>query len=203
MVDSLQIDSALVATWQADSRYDYDREIFEGRQSLMEYLGEVISRWLNDMLGTAIDSQAVYYALLVIGGLAVGVLAWLVWWRRAGLFMRSEKAATTDYTIAEDTIYGIDCDAELVAAEARGDYRQAVRLVYLQTLRRLSDSGQIDWQPSKTPRQYEREVGQGAFSELSHQFVRVRYGNFEATASTFAEMRRLQAAVVVGKGGEA
>ncbi|MBQ8126951.1 MAG: DUF4129 domain-containing protein [Prevotella sp.] len=168
----------------------------------MEYLGEVISRWLNDTLGTALDSQAVYYALLVIGGLAVGVLAWLVWWRRAGLFMRSEKAAATDYTIAEDTIYGIDFDAELAAAEARGDYRQAVRLVYLQTLRRLSDSGQIDWHPSKTPRQYEREVGQGAFSELSHQFVRVRYGNFEATASTFAEMRRLQAAVVVGKGGE-
>ena len=92
MVDSLQIDSALVATWQADSRYDYDREIFEGRQSLMEYLGEVISRWLNDMLGTAIDSQAVYYALLVIGGLAVGVLAWLVWWRRAG---QPKPAATT------------------------------------------------------------------------------------------------------------
>ena len=203
MIDSLYIDSVQVAAWQADSRYDYDRELVGGSQNLLEYLTEQINHWLNRTLGTALDSRAVYYGLIVAGVLVVGFLAWLIWRRRVGLFVRGEKVQGLDYTVEQDNIYGIDFDAELARAEADGDWRQGVRLVYLQTLRRLSDAAVIDWQPSKTPAQYEREVGQAAFSELSRHFVRVRYGNFEATEPLFAEMRRLQAEVDSVKGGEA
>ena len=38
------------------------------------------------------------------------------------------------------------------------DYREAVRLLYLQTLKQLSDGKRIDWQLYKTPTQYIYEV---------------------------------------------
>ena len=80
-----------------------------------------------------------------------------------------------------------------------------MRLLYLQTLKQLSDANHIDWQPSKTPSQYVREYGNKAFAELSSHFVRVRYGNFEATEELFQEMKELQRSIVQSpeeKGGE-
>lgn len=54
------------------------------------------------------------------------------------LFMRSRKS-TLPYTVGEDTIYGVDFAERIADALARTDYREAVRLLYLQTLKQLSD----------------------------------------------------------------
>lgn len=81
----------------------------------------------------------------------------------------------------------------------RSDYREAVRLLYLQTLKRLSDEKRIDWQPYKTPTQYINEVRIPVFRQLTNHFLRVRYGNFEATEELFNSMKSLQEEI--GKGG--
>ena len=107
--------------------------------------------------------------------------------------MRKSSNAALDYELEEDTIYDVDFTAVLAAAEQHGDWRQVVRLLYLQTLRLLNDAGRIDWQPSKTPAQYVREVGEQSFTGLSHHFVRIRYGNFEATEAVCQTMKGLQA----------
>ena len=76
---------------------------------------------------------------------------------------------------------------------------KAVRLLYLQTLKRLSDEKRIDWQPYKTPTQYINEVRIPVFRQLTNHFLRVRYGNFEATEELFNSMKSLQEEI--GKGG--
>ena len=80
-------------------------------------------------------------------------------------------------------------------------YREAVRLLYLQTLKQLSDGKRIDWQLYKTPTQYIYEVRLPAFRQMTNHFLRVRYGNFEATETLFHAMRDLQKEVE--KGGAA
>ena len=77
--------------------------------------------------------------------------------------------------------------------------REAVRLLYLQTLKRLSDEKRIDWQPYKTPTQYINEVRMPVFRQLTNHFLRVRYGNFEGTEELFNSMKSLQEEI--GKGG--
>ena len=74
--------------------------------------------------------------------------------------MRSPKNKLP-YEVGEDTIYGVDFSGGIADALSRSDYREAVRLLYLQTLKRLSDEKRIDWQPYKTPTQYINEEGQG------------------------------------------
>lgn len=92
--------------------------------------------------------------------------------------------------------------AERIAdALARTDYREAVRLLYLQTLKQLSDGKRMDWQLYKTPTQYIYEVRLPAFRQMTNHFLRVRYGNFEATETLFHAMRDLQKEVE--KGGAA
>ena len=67
-----------------------------------------------------------------------------------------------------------------------------------QTLKQLSDEKRIDWQLYKTPTQYVYEVRMPAFRQLTNHFLRVRYGNFEATEALFHVMQSLQEEVKKG-----
>lgn len=200
-MDTLQLDSAQLAVFQHDARYDYDRELVGGSQNLIEWLMSVISDWIEETFNVLVDNDVVYYSLIVLGGVLVLFIAWLVWKKNPRLFLRKEDDEGLDYEVQEDTIYGVDFEADIREAMSRQDYRQAVRLLYLQTLKQLSDGGYIDWKPSKTPSQYAREYRHAAFAELSGHFIRVRYGNFEATEELFQEMKRLQQSIAQ-KGGE-
>lgn len=75
-----------------------------------------------------------------------------------------------NYSVHEDTIYGVDFDFEIKRAMERKDYRESIRLLYLQTLKLLSDEGRIDWQPYKTPTEYIYEVKQEALRRLFQAF---------------------------------
>lgn len=204
-MDTLQLDSTQLAVFQHDSRFNYDRELIGGSQNLLEWLTTVIREWLEDTFDVLVDNDVVYYSLIGLGVLLVLFIAWLVWKKNPKLFMRKEDEPL-DYDVQEDTIYGVDFEASIREALSRQDYRQAVRLLYLQTLKQLSDASHIDWQPSKTPSQYVREYSHKAFAELSSHFVRVRYGNFEATEELFQKMKELQGQCRVHsseeKGGE-
>lgn len=200
--DTLHIDSAQIAVWQDDGRYDYDREIVGGSENLLEWLASLISRWLNKTFDTVLDDDVVYYVLVGLGVVAVMVVGWLLWKQRSKLFYGKDEEEALEYEVVEDTIYGVDFDADLREALANENYRQAIRLVYLQTLLYLQEAGKIDWQPSKTPTQYMRQVNQPAFSQLTALFVQVRYGNYEVSEALYQRMKTLQEAVI-GKGGEA
>jgi len=193
--DSIVIDSTQLAVWRENPRYDYDRELVDGGQNLLEWFWETVTRWFFETFDTVLDNDVVACALIIAGVVLTGFLAWLIWKKNPRLFRRSEDAPL-DYETSEDTIYGIDFDDAIARAVAGGDYRQAVRLTYLQTLKHLSDNGHIDWQPSRTPMQYMRQMDSKPFHDLTRHFIRVRYGNFEATEQLFQQMKALQSQTV-------
>lgn len=202
MEDSLRLDSAQLAAFQQDPRYDYDRELVGGSQNFIEWLSTIISDWFEKTYNTLMDNEAVKFALVIVGLLVVAVIAWLVWKKGAKLFLRNAPGDALDYELEEDTIYGVDFDGDIRQALEQQNYRQAVRLVYLQTLKHLSDAGKIEWQPSRTPTQYVRQYGLPAFAGLSRRFIRVRYGNFQADEALYLEMKQLQQDIIE-KGGQA
>ena len=193
--DTLQLDKELLTALQSDSQYNYDSEIAGGGESLLEWLRRTIMEWLSDQFDVVLGEDVVNYILIGIGVLVVLFLVFLYWRLRPKLFMRGEKEDELPYDVQEDTIYGVNFEADIAKALREKDYRQAVRLIYLQTLLHLQNAEVIDWQPSKTPVQYMRQVNNPAFTTMSHHFIRVRYGNFEATNELIDEMQKLQAAL--------
>ncbi len=194
MSPELTIDSLELARWQEDPRFDYDRELMGGGQNLLDWLWSTFWEWIDNTFDKLAESKSFTYALIVC---CIALVAFILWWvfeKHPSLFMRNDDNGSLDYDTQQDTIYGVDFDTAIDDAVAHGDYRQAVRLVYLQTLKKLSDEGRIDWQPSKTPMQYMRQMDSQPFCGLSRHFIRVRYGNFEATEQLFHEMKGLQAA---------
>ncbi|MDO4163770.1 MAG: DUF4129 domain-containing protein [Bacteroides sp.] len=198
--DTLVCDTTLLAAWRADDAFLYDRELLMPEVNIFQWLSRWVSEWLHRIFGS--QSASEYSDFLLIGAviLLLLLLCWFIYRKHPGLFVRSRKDALP-YTVAEDSIYGIDFEQSISEALARTDYREAVRLVYLQTLRRLSDAGRIDWQLYKTPTQYMYELRLPAFRSLTQHFLKVRYGNFVATEALYREMRTLQEQVQ--KGGDA
>ena len=208
MSDTLVIDSVQIARWQAQNDFDYNRELVGGGMTFTQWLTMQLNELLDSLFGQAWDSKYTWWLLSAIGVVVVGVVGWYLWRYHPGLFMwQEQKQEACEDT--EDTIYGIDFDAVISKALGREDYREAVRMVYLRTLKVLSDGGQIDWQPYKTPSQYVRELSTSSqlssgaatanpavFRRLTTHFLRVRYGNFPATHELYDEVENLGKEVV-------
>ncbi len=96
-----------------------------------------------------------------------------------GIFGRTSGKGL-QYSIGSDDINAIDFEEAITAAEANGNYRLSVRLLYLQVLKIISDRGFIDWQINKTNTDYVEEVSNkpwlAAFKELTNTFEYTWYG---------------------------
>ena len=116
--------------------------------------------------------------------------------KRPELFLREKKNAPLPYNIEEENIHGIDFNTEIFMALDSGDYRLAIRLLYLQTLRFLSDGKLIEWQIHKTPTEYLYEIKnkemKPLFFELTNRFLQVRYGNYKASNELYETMHEIQ-----------
>lgn len=195
--DTLVCDTAKIALWQSDPAYDYNRELITPEINIFEWISNQFWGLLRRIFGTRFAEEYSGPILICIAILILLLIVWLVYRKRPELFMRSSKNALP-YTVEEDTIYGVDFPGGIADALSRQDYREAVRLLYLQTLKQLSDAERIDWQLYKTPTQYLNEVRLPAFRQLTNHFLRVRYGNFEATEELFGVMKALQEEIEKG-----
>lgn len=199
--DTLLCNQERLAAWQADPACAYNRELIVPEMNIWDRLMSLFAKLLGKIFGSNFADAYGGAVLISLFVLAVLLVLWFVYRKNPGFFMRSSRKRV-DYTIHEDTIYGIDFSSAIAAALKNGDYREAVRYLYLQSLKELNDDKVIDWQLYKTPTEYVYEVpsgnGREYFRQLTARFLRVRYGNFEATESLFGEMQALWAQMKEG-----
>lgn len=195
--DTLVCDTAQIALWQSDPAYNYNRELITPEMNVFEWISRQFGELLRKIFGSHFAEEYSGLILVCIAILLLLLIVWFVYRKRPELFMVSHKNVLP-YTVEEDTIYGVDFPGGIAEALSRQNYREAVRLLYLQTLKQLSDAERIDWQLYKTPTQYINEVRLPAFRQLTNHFLRVRYGNFEATEELFRVMQTLQEEIEKG-----
>lgn len=194
LIDTLQCDTALVQRLQQSPSYDYTREFVQQDYSVIER----IMRWLEDLFSTSVnkatdgDMSILWVIIGIIVVIAAGVYLYT---HDVGLFRRSGKGGV-DYEAQDEDIYGIDFDARIDQAVSQHDWREATRVTYLKTLRWLADNNRIDWALFKTPSQYTREEHSTQFRDMTNDFLRVRYGNFDATEETYNTMRSRSATLI-------
>lgn len=117
--------------------------------------------------------------------------------RLAGLdlFMLARKSKEVDVPYAEvmENIHEIDFNSEIDKAVYEGNLRLAVRLLYLRSLKLLSDQGLITWQPEKTNQAYVDELEdlerKAAFKLLTLRFEYIWYGDFRIDQEHFKVLK--------------
>ncbi len=196
--DTLKLDPAVLQKWQSNSNYDYNRDLFpvsttDWRQRLIELLDDIFSNTFGSEFYQD-HRTAIWITIAVIIFILIVFVVYRV---RPDLFKRDEQLST-DYDVVGDTIYGVNFTAEIERAMNAGIYQEAVRLIYLQTLKWLADNHRIDWQIYKTPTQYTHEENTYTFRIFTNQFLRVRFGKFPADKDTCELMRQYQLEIEKG-----
>ena len=177
--DTLSCDSALLHQYRADEAYNYARELQAPELDWWDWLMSKIGEFLSDLFSIQGKGDFRIVIYIVIALAFIALIAFILYRYQFKLFGRAGKVTNEDDE--EDNIYGVDFDAVYAKAMAQKDYYKAVRIVYLRTLRWLSDGNKISWQLYKTPTQYTREYLSVEFERMTTAFMRVRYGNYQAS----------------------
>jgi hypothetical protein len=163
-----------IREFKKQKEFQYDRNELN-TESFMESL----QRILRDFFDRNLNLPPVYgntLAPLLFYGLLIFLLGLIIYYLAKGnlrwIFRKTDKVILTVQDITADNIHVIEYDKELDEAEKSGDFRRAVRLRYLETLKYLHDSGYILWTPEKTNDTLQREI---VHSELRNKFARLRY----------------------------
>ena len=108
----------------------------------------------------------------------------------AGITARGGETRNT-ISMEETHIQEIDLANYINEAIASGNYRSAIRYLYLNSLKKLSASGKIDWDFQKTNGDYYREIEDVAlkaqFQKVSYLYDYIWYGEFAIDEHAFAK----------------
>lgn len=194
LTDTLVANPQVVENIAGSGEYNYEMQLAGKDPGIMDAIWSVIDSWFRGT-NQAINSTP-KWVWEMVAVVALCVIAYLFYVNRNAVFAFTRRRKKLDYSIEEDDINTIDFEAGIAQALATGDYRNACRLVYLKTLKSLSDSKAIDWKLFKTPNQYVAEVHDTQFRLLTNHFLRIRYGDFDATRPLYDEMLALHHNVV-------
>ena len=106
---------------------------------------------------------------------------------------RKKNANEIPYETLGENIHVINFVDSIEEAITQKNYRLAVRLYYLKTLKELSDREMIDWRINKTNRSYVYELNSPTlrpdFEHITRQFEFAWYGDFPVDEEQFISIK--------------
>lgn len=180
-------------------RQDPDFRYEEGLRSLDElnWWERFLERVRRFIFGQSEAGQTFWKVLLY--ALAVGAVLFVVFGLLKigprSFFGKSSGQLTPEFAELDEDIHAMDFDQLVTQALQQQNYRQALRLLYLETLKFLSEKGHIEWQADKTNLDYRLELAgtrwQGAFDELTLHYEYVWYGDFPLDQVGFERLQQV------------
>lgn len=176
---------------QTDHDYQYGRDTPPPENPITRFFSWLFQKISQFLRSKAYENVWQYVILAAVAGLAIYLLA------KAEvlgfLFPKKAQATGMDYENLAEDIQEIDFDTAIEEAIAVRNFRLAVRLLYLQTLKQLTNAGHIAYKPDKTNRQYVQELAntplQSDFEKLTRRFEFVWYGDFPVDDAQFTTTR--------------
>ena len=136
-----------------------------------------------------------YFFWLLLGGLLLYAIIRIIAENNMRLFYRSPSKKRGG-AVQEEQTDGVeeDLDGQLQHFLQVRDHRQAVRYLYLKSLRLLSDRGLIRLHRESTNRQYLAQLGsnphRGPFADLTIAYEKVWYGEFPLSDGQFGRLHQ-------------
>lgn len=191
-VDTRSYNQANVSELKADPElsYGYTRTAISLWDSFKAWLGRILrnlfrpeveeGRWYDFFIFTAVTLIVVY------------VIMRLLKINHLKLFYGSQGKKVVNQLVIEENIHEMDFEVLLSEAVEKKEYRKAIRLTYLLSLKLLADKQYIHWEPGKTNHDYLNELTERQlkpdFRELNYYFEYAWYGNFAVTPALFSRV---------------
>lgn len=163
------------------------------RPNFLKTLFNKFFQWLVMIFGNEGFAWLVLIIIVIAGVVGLGLAFYGIFGIGKTIPIYSKDVNGLDYTVKDENIHELNFVDEIDLAVEQQDYRRAIRLIYLYALKLLSDKNVIDWLPAKTNHDYlyeiQNEYFKKQFSMLSYYFEYVWYGDFQANATQFKEMK--------------
>lgn len=176
---------------KADRNYQYEAEPVE-TLSLWQRFWRWFWRKYDEIMSTESGRTTMNIIYVVLGLAIVGFFIYRVARMNRLALFATDIQNKNFYSIEEENIHDISFENGINDAVANGDYRLAIRLLYLQNLKLLSDKNLIEWLPGKTNADYKRELKDKALSEpfisTTSIFEAVWYGHKTISQVDYEEL---------------
>ncbi|MGI4749480.1 MAG: DUF4129 domain-containing protein [Janthinobacterium lividum] len=154
-------------------------------------------RWfwyqVDNLMAGRVTGSIINFVFIFLGaGALVFLILKLMGMDVMQIFTGKTSTIEIPYHESLENIHEISFEAEIEKAISNRNYRLAVRLLYLNCLKKLSDAGAIKWQADKTNLAYLQEIKnpeqQQKFGLLTRQFEYVWYGDFKVDQENFQQI---------------
>jgi hypothetical protein len=200
------LDTAAINKYKSDPAFNYIvkksamtwwdrlwRWIWELWDSFWQWVGHLLAALFGHI---SLGKHAGSVLEFILIGLAVAFVVYLILLLIGIDFLKlfKKKQASIEISYAEslENIHQINFDEAIDNAISVKDYRLAVRLLYLRSLKQLSDAGLINWKIEKTNSTYLNELKDDEqrrrFSIVTRQFEYVWYGDFPVDGNSFSNI---------------
>jgi hypothetical protein len=188
--------ASALAAFRGDPQYNYRR----GWSDEVTGWWEQALRWLVETFLVPVfgaEHSGTVLRLILYAGIFVVLVAGFYQLAqmspRRVLSDQEEGGDDLSAEVIRSETHDVDFDARIEAAVQAENYRRAVRLLYLQALRRLSRAGLVDVRPEKTNVDYRSDLDgtpyADPFADATRIFEYVWYGHVDVTARTFDRIR--------------
>lgn len=176
-------------------RYDRDKTLTKDEPNVFDRIWNSFMESLLDSLQSDRDDSFNFWNLfwiLLLVALVVFVILRVTKTGTSSLFSGKKKTAEkVDATLEDVNIHAIDYDRMIEDAARRKDYRLAVRLWFLRTLKVLSDKELLEWKVNKTNSDYYYEMSgstfQKEFGDVSFVYDYIWYGEKAVDENSYRE----------------
>lgn len=192
VVEIRSIDSTRIKSYLKDKDFTYFKDP-EFTKTLWERLKEWIMKQIYSLF--ELDSKGVAWTTFQYLLIAFAILALIFAIYKTeikGLFLDSKKSKSIQFSESVEDINTIDYEKMIEEALENKNYRFAIRLNYLRTLKLLSDKGLINWKVDKTNHDYLSEINNSVlksqFQNLTNNFETIWYGGLQINQTNYSEL---------------
>jgi hypothetical protein len=178
-----------VNAWKRNPRFAYANDPGYWRHQREEPSPFVL--WLARLLGSA---GFRYFVYIVLGGLLVFAILRIMFENNLGLFYRNRAKRPVAGRAPNEVAEEEDLDERLQYYLDHHNHRQAVRYLYLRSLRALGERGLIQGGGRATNREYLRQLSgtpqEAPFRFLTGAYEKVWYGEFDLGDQAFRRLHQ-------------
>jgi hypothetical protein len=196
VIDSSKIEvrepsESSITKFKSDKEFIYDEA---QTQNWWDAFWTWVSSKLSKLMGTrAFGFFQEYLGYIIILAAVIIIILVLNKSKFRGLFYLSKESKMSGFKELKDDINEINFDNLIAEAVSNSNYRIAVRLYYLKSLKLLSDRKLIDWKINKTNQNYVKEIKEEElkkpFEELTNMFEWIWYGEMPIAESVFVKTK--------------
>lgn len=185
------IPEKVIKSYKNNPAYDYEKVIPQDK-SIVERIMDWIWSKYDELMSMKYGLLTRNIIFLIIGIATIAFFFYkILKGNNSGIFEANRKKGS-GFSLEVEDLHQINFDEAIQSALSAGNYNVCIRLLYLKSMKILSEKNLINWQINKTNSTYIHELEKPAirqpFEALTRYFERVYYGNARSEKNDYDEM---------------